>query len=96
MASRLPSSATPPRPLQSNDPWANAITAYLTGLLSQILSHITHQQPWEHAFYQVADLPDATEWEGATIYVTDETGGATLAYSNGTDWLRVYDNAVVS
>lgn len=44
----------------------------------------------------VADLPAAASFTGTLLYVTDETGGPTVAYSNGTNWLRVYDNATVS
>ena len=46
--------------------------------------------------YTVATLPDATEFEAHTIYVSDETGGATIAFSDGTNWRRVQDRAVVS
>ena len=46
--------------------------------------------------YTVATVPDAALWEGAIIYVSDETGGATLAFSDGTNWLRVQDRATVS
>ena len=51
--------------------------------------------------YEIAALPDATQW-GSTdafsslIYVWDETGGATLAFSDGTNWRRVQDRAIVS
>lgn len=47
------------------------------------------------ASYTVATLPDATI-VGRLIYVTDESGGATPAHSNGTNWLRTSDNAIVS
>ena len=46
--------------------------------------------------YTVATLPDATNAEAKILYVSDETGGATLAFSDGTDWRRVQDRAVVS
>lgn len=46
--------------------------------------------------YAVADVPDATVYTGAVIFVSDETGGAVLAFSDGTDWRRVTDRAVVS
>lgn len=45
--------------------------------------------------YKVVDLPDASLWEGGCVYVSDETGGAVLAYSDGSDWRRVTDRAVV-
>lgn len=49
----------------------------------------------------VAELPAAGAWSdgdtfSAIVLVTDETGGATLAYSDGTDWRRVQDRAIVS
>lgn len=50
--------------------------------------------------YTVGTLPDADEYASADfttlVYVTDETGGAVLAFSDGTDWRRVTDRAVVS
>lgn len=51
--------------------------------------------------YTVATLPDASDFDPATgeaayVYVSDETGGATLAFSDGTNWLRVQDRAIVS
>jgi len=33
---------------------------------------------------------------GALLYVTDEAGGAVMAFSDGTNWRRVTDRAVVS
>lgn len=46
--------------------------------------------------YAVADVPTASLWTGAVIYVSDEAGGATLAFSDGTNWRRVQDRVVVS
>ena len=47
--------------------------------------------------YTVAGLPSASgEGAGAMIFVSDETGGAVLSFSDGTDWRRVTDRAVVS
>lgn len=46
--------------------------------------------------YTVATLPDATAAEGIIIYVSDEVGGAVLAFSDGADWRRVTDRAIVS
>lgn len=46
--------------------------------------------------YTVAGLPAAADYEGAAVYVSDETGGAVLAFSDGTDWRRSTDRAVVS
>jgi hypothetical protein len=47
--------------------------------------------------YAVAGVPSAsTSGAGAIIYVSDETGGAVLAFSDGSNWRRVTDRAVIS
>jgi hypothetical protein len=45
--------------------------------------------------FAVAALPGATQ-PGQLVYVSDESGGAVLAFSDGTTWRRVTDRAVVS
>jgi hypothetical protein len=45
--------------------------------------------------YTVMTLPSASP-SGQMIYVTDESGGAVPAFSDGTDWRRVTDRAVIS
>jgi len=52
--------------------------------------------PLRLATYVVADLPDATLWVRSIVYVSDETGGAVPAFSDGTNWRRVTDRAIVS
>lgn len=47
--------------------------------------------------YPKASLPSASAiGAGAIVHVTDEVGGAVLAFSDGSDWRRVTDRAVVS
>lgn len=47
--------------------------------------------------YTVAGVPSAsTCGAGATIYVSNEAGGAVLAFSDGTNWKRVTDRATIS
>ncbi len=47
--------------------------------------------------YTVATLPSAsTVGAGAMVYVSNESGGPVLAFSDGTNWRRVTDRAVVS
>lgn len=48
------------------------------------------------ASYLVAEVPAAADWTGGEIYVSNESGGATLAFSDGTDWRRVQDRAIIS
>jgi hypothetical protein len=43
----------------------------------------------------VATLPSAAA-AARMIYVSDEAGGATPAFSDGTNWRRVSDRAIVS
>ena len=45
--------------------------------------------------YTVVTLPGVTGTPGL-IFVTDETGGAVPAFSDGTNWRRVTDRAIVS
>lgn len=46
-------------------------------------------------YYTVSSLPSANQ-PGQMIYVSDETGGSTMAFSDGSDWRRITDRAVVS
>ena len=46
--------------------------------------------------FTVATLPSAPDNPRMLIYVSDETGGAVPAFSDGTNWRRVTDRAVVS
>jgi len=47
--------------------------------------------------YTVATVPGAaTSGAGSIIFVSDESGGAVLAFSDGTDWRRTTDRAVIS
>lgn len=52
---------------------------------------------WQAAMpsYTVGTLPSAAT-AGLLIYVTDEAGGAMPAFSDGTNWRRITDRAVVS
>jgi hypothetical protein len=45
--------------------------------------------------FTVGTLPSVTP-AGATIYVSNESGGAVTAFSDGTNWRRVTDRAIVS
>lgn len=59
--------------------------------------------PFSIQGYLVASLPSASDngFSGANpfssiIFISDESGGATIAFSDGTNWRRVTDNAIVS
>ena len=60
------------------------------------LGYFDNIAPKNHRSYTVATVPNAALWEGATIYVSDESSGGTLAFSDGTSWRRVQDRNVIS
>lgn len=70
--------------------------------------NLTHQRLGEGPLliqgYAVASLPTASEHASVSasdpfsslIFVYNEAGGATLAFSDGTNWRRVQDRTIVS
>lgn len=49
------------------------------------------------ASFTVATVPSAVdEGAGTLIYVSDEAGGATVAFSDSVDWRRMADRAIIS
>jgi hypothetical protein len=46
--------------------------------------------------YNVAALPSAATYARGLIYVNDDSTGAVIAFSDGTDWRRVTDRNIVS
>jgi hypothetical protein len=46
--------------------------------------------------YTVATVPSAATYARGMIYVSDEAGGAVPAFSDGANWRRVTDRAIVS
>lgn len=55
------------------------------------------RQPTPHDSYTVSEAGSITGMNaGDMIFVSDETGGATMAFYDGTNWRRVQDRAVIS
>lgn len=62
------------------------------------------RQPVSLPSYTVTGLPSAAEWfsgvavgaKSALIFVSNESGGAVPAFTDGTNWRRVTDRAIVS
>jgi len=52
--------------------------------------------PVEFPRYSVSGVPDATAYIGHMVFVNNETGGPVMAFSDGTNWRRVTDRAVIS
>lgn len=71
---------------------AGSFTAALTIGSTQI---VTFAAPIHIKSYTVATLPSAASAAGL-IYVSNEAGGAVPAFSDGINWRRVTDRAVVS
>lgn len=46
--------------------------------------------------YTVSTVPSASANPRALIYVSNEAGGAVVAFSDGTNWRRTTDRAVIS
>lgn len=66
------------------------------GSLEARVSTLETATPNAFPSYIVAGVPAAAGHAGKTILVTDEAGGAVLAFSDGTAWRRVTDRAVIS
>jgi len=60
------------------------------------LTYFDNIKPNNNKTYTVGTLPSVGVWLGSTIYVSDETGGGTIAFSDGTNWRRVQDRAIIS
>ena len=69
--------------------------AFLNALINAV-NAVSQNGIVNHKAYTVATVPSASDNAGRSIYVTDETGGPTLAFSNGTNWLRYSDGATIS
>jgi len=70
---------------------ADALSRYLPRDGSTVI-----EVPFQLQSYTVATVPTAASYTGCLIYVSNETGGATVAVSNGTNWVRLQDLATVS
>jgi hypothetical protein len=80
-------------------PWAQTLADDVTRELSATAGSRGVRArgfPTVLARFPVADLPLASRWAGSWIYVSNEVGGAVPAYSDGTNWKRCTDGAVVS
>jgi hypothetical protein len=75
--------------------WANRSMAQLAGDLASSFASLAVSGPVRIGSYTVATLPSASP-SAQMIYVSDESGGAVLAFSDATNWRRVTDRAVVS
>lgn len=106
MARKLPNSPFIPRPSAEDGPYLSRMVASLTQVFSEIATRCNLLLPGDGTeamirplplrSFTVAGLLPAADWTGSVVYVSNEAGGSTLAFSDGTNWRRVQDRAVVS
>lgn len=59
-------------------------------------SNTAFNTPVQFPSYTLATLPTTASYTRGMIWVSDMTGGAQYAYSDGTNWRRVSDNTIAS
>lgn len=64
--------------------------------VSRVTDRLNGREPLKLRAYTVASLPAAADWLNSAVIVSDEVGGATIAISDGTSWLRVSDGTKVA
>lgn len=71
-------------------------SAWTEALLIDAAGGLSVAGPLRLGQYPVSGLPAAAGRAGALVYVSDESGGAVPAFSDGSAWRRVTDRAPVS
>jgi hypothetical protein len=67
----------------------------LTQDLVQWVEHL-RRGPQVLSVYSKSNLPDPAKFRGGQIQVSDDVGGETPAFSDGANWRRYADRAIVS
>lgn len=87
-----------PIPSKESDPSFGVLIIELVRLFSRYGFRLNEMLPRDGSegltSYTVSTLPTALA--GAIIFVSDETGGATIAFGDGTNFRRVQDRAIVA
>jgi hypothetical protein len=80
----------------SQNALVEAVRFRATDLATQCAGAVIAGGPVVLPSFTVGTLPSASLWTRGLIYVSDDVGGTTPAFSDGTNWRRVADRAVVS
>lgn len=96
---RVSHSVKAPTPSADTPAWGVALMRDLVGWVRAL-----GKQPASLPSFTVAALPSASEWysaqselgRSAMIFVSNESGGAVPAFTDGVSWRRVTDRAIVS
>ena len=76
--------------------WANATVTVLTPFMQSVENTFTRQNGIAHLkTVSVSNLP-AVSPSGRLVFCSDETGGSTILFSDGSNWRRVQDRAIAS
>lgn len=84
-----------PAPPADSPPWGVA-------MLRDVIAWVRalSKEPAYLPSYTVSTLPSAADWytsqNSSMIFVSNESGGAVAAFTDGTNWRRVTDRAIVS
>jgi hypothetical protein len=73
----------------------DTFTANRAGVLS-ISAATSFTKPVKLASFTVLTAPSASANSAGMIYISNESGGATPAFSDGVSWRRVHDRAIIS
>ena len=73
-----------------------ALLSYLQEEFSKLAGELKNVSSLQMASYTVANVPSAALNPRTMIYVSNEVGGAVPAFSDGTNWRRVTDRAIIS
>ena len=88
------------RPRKWFEPEFNSYLTDLETFVRQVYDNLTGLN--DTKVFLVAELPSAVDFDpdktgrATFIYVSDESGGAQMAFSDGTNWRRFSDRAIVS
>ena len=63
---------------------------------TRLASFVSGGEPVSLKSFTVATVPNASDFPASLIFVSNETGGATIAFSDNTNWRRVQDRAIIS
>jgi hypothetical protein len=83
------------RPLNSVGPRQNIVAGGNEMVLQRIGDEVLFGY-LQLAGFTVATVPRAGNYPQGMVYISDESGGAVVAFSDGVDWRRVTDRAIIS
>lgn len=73
----------------------NRFTVTWNRWFQSVVKALTGGEPLPLASYTIAELPTPTSFP-SIIYVSNESGGSVPAFSDGNNWRRVTDRAIVT